>query len=262
VKALVACEFSGVVRDAFRARGHDAWSCDILPSESYEPVVFASDLPKCDCCEDAWCTKHDMHFADCPCLGPTQDDLMYRTNVPELVVKSEPPHLSLGEVLEASPHFQCDVREVLDRDWDLMIAHPPCTYLSASGLHWNKRRPGRDKLTEEALDFVRLLLDAPIPRIALENPVGCISTRIRKPSQIIQPWQFGEDASKATCLWLKHLPPLIHTKVLPGGRQARRANQCPSGQNKLGPSPERAAERAKTYPGIAAAMAEQWGKLQ
>ena len=244
MRVLVACECSGVVRDAFRARGHDAWSCDTKPSESWERIVFAADLPKCDCCEDAWCTKHDCHFAECNCLGCTQDDVQ---------------HKLIGDDLYGAAHFQCDVREVLDRDWDLMIAHPPCTYLSVSGLHWNKRRPGRETLTEEALDFVRLLMAAPIPRICIENPVSCISTRIRKPSQIIQPWQFGEDASKATCLWLKGLPPLIHTKVLPGGRKARRANQCPSGQNKLGPSPERAAERAKTYPGIAAAMAEQWG---
>jgi len=252
VRVLVACECSGVVRDAFRARGHDAWSCDTKPSESWQPVVFAADLPKCDCCEDAWCPKHNQHFADCPCLGPTQDDVQYR---------EIPLGHYVGGVLEGSAHFQCDVREVINRGWDLMIAHPPCTYLSVSGLHWNKRRPGRDKLTEEALDFVRFLMDAPIPRIAIENPVSCISTRIRKPSQIIQPWQFGEDASKATCLWLKQLPPLMPTKILPGGRKARRANQCPSGQNKLGPSPERAAERAKTYPGIAAAMAEQWGRL-
>lgn len=142
-----------------------------------------------------------------------------------------------------------------------MIAHPPCTYLAVSGLHWNKRRTGRANLTEQALDFVRALLNAPIPKIALENPIGCISSRIRKPDQIIQPWQFGEDASKATCLWLKGLPPLMQTLELPGGRKARRANQTASGQNKLGPSPERAAERAKTYPGIADAMARQWGSL-
>ena len=195
LRVLVACEFSGVVRDAFIACGHEAISCDLLPTE------------------------------------------------------------------KPGPHIQGDVLPHLDDGWDLMIAHPPCTYLSVSGLHWNHRRPGREKLTEEALDFVRLLMGAPIQRIAIENPVSCISTRIRKPSQIIQPWQFGEDASKATCLWLKGLPPLMPTKILPGGRKARRANQCPSGQNKLGPSPTRAAERAKTYPGIAAAMAEQWGGL-
>ena len=140
-----------------------------------------------------------------------------------------------------------------------MIAHPPCTYLSVSGLHWNKRRPERAAETEAALDFVRLLLDAPIPRIALENPIGCISTRIRKSTQIIQPWQFGHDASKATCLWLKGVPPLTPTDILPGGKQARRANQTASGQNRLPPSPDRWKLRSLTYPGIAAAMADQWG---
>jgi hypothetical protein len=141
----------------------------------------------------------------------------------------------------------------------MMIAHPPCTYLSVSGLHWNKRRPEREQQTEDALRFVRALMDAPIPYICIENPIGCISTRIRKPDQVIQPWQFGHDASKATCLWLKGLPPLQPTNILPGGKQARRANQTASGQNKLGPSPDRWKLRSITYPGIAAAMAEQWG---
>jgi hypothetical protein len=144
-------------------------------------------------------------------------------------------------------------------EWDLMIAHPPCTYLSVSGLHWNKRRPERQKQTDEALAFVERLLRARVPMIALENPIGCISSRIRRADQIIQPWQFGHDASKATCLWLKGLPPLKPTDVLPGGRKARRANQTPSGQNKLGPSPDRWKLRSLTYPGIAQAMAEQWG---
>jgi hypothetical protein len=145
---------------------------------------------------------------------------------------------------------------VLFEGWDLMIAHPPCTYLASSGLHWNKRVPGRAALTEESLDFVRMLLEADIPKIALENPIGCISSRIRKPDQIIQPWMFGEDASKATCLWLKGLPLLRATEVI---TKARYANQTPSGQNKLGPSPDRAKERSRTYEGIAKAMAEQWG---
>jgi hypothetical protein len=195
VKVLVACEFSGVVRDAFLRRGHDAVSCDLLPTEN------------------------------------------------------------------PGPHVQGDVLPLLDQEWDLMIAHPPCTYLCSSGLHWNKRRPERAALTEEALQFVLTLLLARIPRIALENPIGCISTRHRKPDQIIHPWQFGEDASKATCLWLRNLPLLVPTNILPGGRKARRANQTASGQNKLGPSPERAMERARTYTGIAEAMAEQWGGL-
>ncbi len=194
MRVLVACEFSGVVRRAFRARGHDAWSCDLLPAEDGSPF-----------------------------------------------------------------HLQGDVRDVLQDDWDLMIAHPPCTYLAGSGLHWNKRRPERAVLTEEALVFVQRLLDAPIPKIALENPIGCISTRIRKPDQIIQPWQFGHDASKATCLWLKGLEPLRPTRVLEGGKAARRGNQTPSGQNRLGPSPTRWKERSRTYCGIAETMAEQWG---
>jgi hypothetical protein len=140
-----------------------------------------------------------------------------------------------------------------------MIAHPPCTYLAVSGLHWNKRDPSRQQKTEEALAFVRLLMDAPIQRIAVENPVSCISSRIRKPDQIIQPWWFGEDASKKTCLWLKNLPTLQPTNKLPGDDKTRRANQTPSGQNKLGPSPDRWKERSRTYLGIAQAMASQWG---
>ncbi len=183
---LIACEFSGRVRDAFIARGHDAVSCDLLPTDS------------------------------------------------------------------PGPHYQGDVRDILHDRWDMMIAHPPCTYLAGSG----PRVPGRAALTEEALEFVRLLLTAPIPRIALENPIGCISSRIRKPDQIIQPWWFGEDASKATCLWLKGLPLLKPTDII---RKARYANQTPSGQNKLGPSADRAKLRSLTYLGVAEAMASQWG---
>lgn len=145
--------------------------------------------------------------------------------------------------------------------WDLLIAHPPCTYLAVSGLHWNTRRPERSGQTDAALEFVRYLMDAPIPRIAIENPVGCISTRIRKPDQIIQPWQFGHPESKRTCLWLKNLPPLVHTDVLPLPASGRWNNQTPSGQNKLGPSPDRARLRSITYAGIAQAFAEQWGGL-
>lgn len=193
MRVLIACEFSGTVRDAFARRGHDAWSCDLLPT------------------------------------------------------------------LKPGRHMQGDVTGALIQRWDLIIAHPPCTYLAASGLHWNKRRPERAAQTEAALDFVRMFLDADCPRVCVENPIGCISTRIRKPDQIIQPWQFGHDASKATCLWLKGLPVLEHTDVLPGGKQARRANQTASGQNKLGPSPTRWAERSVTYSGIAEAMADQWG---
>ena len=190
MKVLVACEFSGVVRDAFIQRGHDATSCDFLPTES------------------------------------------------------------------KGPHLRCDVRDILDKGWDLMIAHPPCTHLAVSGARWFK---GKEKEQAEALDFIRTLLDAPINKIALENPVGIISSQIRKPDQIIQPWQFGEDASKKTCLWLKNLPLLQPTDILPGGPKAIRSNQTPSGQNKLGPSPDRWKLRSLTYQGIADAMADQWG---
>jgi hypothetical protein len=195
MKVLVACEYSGTVRDAFRARGHDAMSCDLLPT----------DAP--------------------------------------------------------GPHYQGDVRDILSFGWDLMIAHPPCTYLCSSGLHWNKRVPGRAQMTEDALDFVRLLLDAPISRIALENPIGCIGTRIRKADQTIQPWQFGHDASKATCLWLKNLPPLTPTAVVEpriANGKKRWANQTDSGQNRLPPSDDRWKIRSETYAGIAAAMVDQW----
>lgn len=186
------------------------------------------------------------------------------------------------------PHITGDVVDVLSDGWDLMIAHPPCTYLSSSGLHWNKRVPGRAELTELALSFVQTLLDAPIHRIAIENPIGCISTRIRKPEQVVHPWQFGHDASKATCLWLKNLPPLFATEIVNpdyvcscgyrfssdlgkygcanccgDGRIVRRvyANQTASGQNRLAPSADRWKLRAATYPGIAEAMALQWGSL-
>jgi hypothetical protein len=192
VNVLVACEFSGVVRRAFRERGHNAWSCDLLPAE------------------------------------------------------------------DGGPHIQRDVLTIINDGWDLMIAHPPCTYLSVSGLHWNKRVPGRTEKTEAALLFVRRLLDAPIEKIALENPVSCISSRIRKPDQIIQPWQFGHPESKATCLWLKNLPTLIPTNLLPLPESGRWANQTPSGQNKLGPSATRWMDRSRTYAGIALAFSEQW----
>ena len=195
MKVLVACEYSGTVRDAFRAGGHDALSCDLLPTDA---------------------------------LGP---------------------------------HYQGDVRDILGDGWDLMIAHPPCTYLCSSGLHWNKRVPGRAQMTEDALNFVRLLLDAPIPRIALENPIGCIGTRIRKANQTIQPWQFGHDASKATCLWLKNLPLLTPTAVVEpriANGKKRWANQTDSGQNRLPPSDDRWKIRSETYAGIAAAMVDQW----
>lgn len=201
MRVLVACEYSGMVRDAFLRAGHYAMSCDLLPSESRLP----------------------------------------------------------------GDHHQGDVMEVLDRDWDLMVAHPPCTYLAVSGMHWTSRGLRDPSLTEQALEFVRLLLDAPIPRIALENPVSVISSRIRKPDQIIHPWQFGHDASKATCLWLKNLPKLVPTGIVPpriiSGRK-RWGNQTDGGQNKLAPSADRWKLRSTTYEGIAVAMANQWGSNQ
>jgi site-specific DNA-cytosine methylase len=162
-------------------------------------------------------------------------------------------------------HYHGDLFDAVDdRQWDLLIAHPDCTYLTVANngpmtrgcsLYTAEEAQAR---REAAIAFVLRIADLPIPAIAIENPIGVLSSRWRKPDQIIQPWQFGDDASKATCLWLKGLPPLVHTDVLPGGRKARRANQTPSGQNRLGPSEARRAERARTYPGIAKAMASQW----
>lgn len=195
MNVLVACEYSGTVRDAFIAAGHFAMSCDLLP-----------------------------------------------TDVP-------------------GPHYQGDVFDIIDQGWDLMIAHPPCTYLCSSGLHWNKRRPERAQQTEDALRFVQRLMAADIMKIAIENPIGCIGTRIRPADQTIQPWQFGHDASKATCLWLKNLPPLRHTQVIEprvvNGKK-RWANQTDSGQNRLPPTADRWKIRSETYNGIALAMAQQW----
>lgn len=182
MRVLVACEFSGIVRDAFARQGHLAMSCDLLPSET------------------------------------------------------------------PGFHHQGDVLGVIHlMKWDLMIAHPPCTHLAISGARWFK-----DKQTEqaEALDFVRALLDAPIPRIALENPVSVISSKIRKPDQIIQPWMFGHGETKKTCLWLKGLPPLIPTDVVVG--RSSYIHEMPA-------VPARAIERSRSYEGIAAAMAAQWG---
>ena len=149
----------------------------------------------------------------------------------------------------AGPHYEGDVRDVLYDEWDLLICHPPCTHLSVSGARWFK-----DKQVEqaEALEFVRTLLDAPIERIALENPVSIISSRIRKPDQIIQPWMFGHGEVKATCLWLKNLPKLTPTNIV-DGRVAR--------VHRMAPGPDRWKERSRTFSGIAEAMADQWGRL-
>jgi hypothetical protein len=161
-------------------------------------------------------------------------------------------------------HHQCDLVELMKRDpsWDLGIFHPPCTYLSSSGLHWNKRVPGRQEKTDEALNFVRFLMALPIRMKAIENPIGCISSKIRKPDQIIHPYMFGDDASKATCLWLFGLPKLTHTHMVKPrmvNGLPRWSNQTDSGQNKLSPSADRWKLRSETYPGIANAMADQWG---
>ena len=146
-------------------------------------------------------------------------------------------------------HIQGDVLKIVNDGWDLMIAHPPCTHLAVSGARWFK-----DKKPEqaEALDFVKLLLAAPVKKIALENPVSIISSHVRKPDQIIQPWQFGHGETKATCLWLQNLPKLQPTNIVTG-REAK--------IHKMPPSPDRWKERSRTYKGIARAMAEQWGNL-
>lgn len=163
------------------------------------------------------------------------------------------------------PHYQGDVFDIINDGWDLMIAHPPCTYLSVSGMHWTARGLRDPQLTEDALDFVRLLMEAPIKMIAVENPVSVISSRIRKPDQIIQPWQFGHDASKKTCLWLQGLQKLMPTELIEprliNGKR-RWGNQTASGQNKLAPSKDRWKIRSMTYQGIADAMANQWGGLK
>lgn len=183
MNVLIACEFSGIVREAFKKKGHWAVSCDLLDSEK-----------------------------------PT------------------------------SMHFKGDVLEYIDSEsWDLLIAFPPCTHLASSGARWFK---DKEKEQKEAVDFVKKLMDCRIPKIAVENPIGVLSTKIRKPDQIIQPWQFGHGETKATCLWLKNLPLLQPTEIVEG-REPR--------VHKVGPSPERWKERSRTYQGIANAMAEQWG---
>ena len=184
MRILIACEFSGIVREAFVGSGHDVWSCDLIPTEI------------------------------------------------------------------AGQHIRGDVMNYLDKGWDMMIAHPPCTYLASSGARWWK-----DRLSEQrkAIEFVRRLMDAPIEKIAIENPIGKLSTAIRKPDQIIQPWQFGHGETKATCLWLKNLPLLRPTFIVDG--------RLPKVHWASGwmLAEERRKFRSRTYPGIAEAMAEQWG---
>jgi hypothetical protein len=217
MKILVACEFSGVVRDAFIRKGHDVMSCDLLP-----------------------------------------------TQVP-------------------GPHYQGDVFDIIDRGWDLMIAHPPCTYLTCSaewaygdGPYHQKVKPDtlvgaeRRQARLEAIDFVRRIVEAPIEKIAWENPVGVLSKELRKPDQYIQPYEYGDDASKKTCLWLKNLPLLVPTGLYPprlvlttssNSYTFRWGNQTDSGQNKESPSQHRWKTRSITWQGWADAMADQWGDL-
>jgi hypothetical protein len=200
MKVLVACEFSGTVRRAFRARGHDAWSCDILPAED-----------------------------------------------------------------GSSYHYQQDVLGLLGNGWDLMIAHPPCTYLASMGVWWNHKRPERWPLTYQAYEFVKLLAAAPIAKIAIENPIGYLNGRWRKPDQVVHPWQFGHEASKPTCLWLKGLPLLTHTKIVGKGEFYTKANGTRMAKWSHITSGTRKAERARiasrTFEGIANAMADQWGTI-
>lgn len=187
MKVLAACEFSGRVRDAFAARGHDAWSCDLLPSET-QGQHLQCDLTTCDWQADKW-------------------------------------------------------------KWDLVIAFPPCTHLAVSGARWFKDRQYEQRL---AIWFVKMLADMDAPRIAIENPIGVLSTKWHKPDQIIQPWQFGHGETKATCLWLKNLPLLRPTNVVEG--RLGRVHREP-------PSADRWKNRSRTYSGVAEAMAEQWGAL-
>lgn len=181
MRLLVACEFSGTVRDAFAARGWDAWSCDLLPSE------------------------------------------------------------------RAGQHFEADVLDILGDGWDMMIAHPPCTHLCSSGARWFAEK--REEQAQ-AIEFVKNLAFSPVRRIAIENPIGVLSSRFRKPDQIIQPWEFGHGETKATCLWLKGLPPLFSTGMVTG-REAR--------VHRMAPGPNRSKERSRTLAGVAQAMARQWG---
>lgn len=203
MRVLVACEFSGTVRDAFRKLGHDAWSCDIMPTDT------------------------------------------------------NPKYHITGDVLER-----------LDEGWDLMIAHPPCTYLTCTGNKWFKpeykdRFPNREQDRRDAVRFFERLHDSSVPRIAIENPIGIMSTVLRKPDQIIHPWQFGHEASKSTCLWLKGLPKLTPTNIVSKGefvtyKSGKRMTKWYADAASLSPV-ERARVRNKTFQGIADAMASQWG---
>lgn len=196
MKILISCEFSGIVREAFKAKGHDAWSCDLLPTE----------IP--------------------------------------------------------GNHIQGDVLGILNDEWDLMIAHPPCTYLTVSANKWLKDQPPRKSgalvgeerrnAREGAIQFFLRLWNANIPKIAIENPIGCMSSVFRKPDQVLQPWMFGHGETKATCLWLKNLPLLQPTHIVEGREQKL---------HYLSRTPDRWKKRSRTYQGIADAMASQWSAL-
>jgi hypothetical protein len=248
LRVLVACEFSGAVRDAFIARGHFARSVDLLPTESLpQRVTFRGDFgcydhpaydPSCDACEcdEPWCHRHGMHAYECPCLGPTEDEAVYADSC------------EMG-----ARHLAGDLFTVEDIEgYDLLIAHPPCTRLTNSGVRWLDERNLWAEMFEAA-DFFRRILELPVPRIAVENPIPhryALERIGRKYDQIIQPWQFGHGETKATCLWLKNLPKLQPTNVV-SGREAR--------IHKLPPSADRWKLRSVTYQGIADAMAAQWG---
>ncbi len=206
MRVLIACEFSGIVRDAFIKRGHDAWSCDLLPTEGARSGNHII-------------ADHDLHLLDIAAGGSFRGyDI--RTG-------------------KDGTHY---------RNWDMMVAFPPCTHLAVSGARWFKDKREEQK---HAIDFFMALVNAPVPKIAIENPIGIMSTRYRKPDQIIQPWQFGHGETKATCLWLKDLPNLAPTNIVEG--RLPRVHHEP-------PSPDRWKNRSRTYHGIAEAMAEQWGK--
>ena len=200
MKILVACEFSGTVRDAFSRGGHEAWSCDLLPSE------------------------------------------------------------------KPGNHYQGNVLDIICDGWDLMVAHPPCTFLTVAANKWMKpefadRFPDRPQQREEAVSFFMAMINAPIPQIAVENPIGVISSRYRKPDQVVQPWMFGHGETKATCFWLKGLPRLIPTHIDGDMFAAETPPEREQRLHNLPPSPTRWMERSKTFQGIADAMAAQWGNV-
>lgn len=206
MRVLVACEYSGIVREAFRKRGHDAWSCDLLPAED-----------------------GSRHHLQGDCLEEINEGVIGKS-----IHRWEPN--AKGQYFDPMP-------------WDLIIAHPPCTDLAVSGA---RHFPAKiaDGRQQRALDFVQALMDAPCEKIAIENPISVISSKIRKPDQIIQPWQFGHGETKATCLWLKGLSKLVPTNIVEG-----RSDRI----HKMPPGPNRWKERSRTYQGIADAMADQWG---